>query len=281
MTHAIPRSLPLLALLLVAFGCDKDKSPTTTIPDGTAAAESGSTDATATAEPSVPQEPDPPALAQGAHHYLVGNYEDVVALLEPLYGDLKAREQYRASGLAGGWLALAHAQIVFENGAEPSAHALAMADRTGDPEVVAIAKASHGALLKGNEDYAAAEQAFAAAARAAPQTLPSAVANILRGEALIGRAFGSSASDEIKDPVALETAKQAYADAKRMAEAGIETDVLIGRAEEGLAAIAKYQRNNGEACVHALEAVKRLQAAGASPYLIDGPQRLADELDCK
>lgn len=268
--------LPIaLAALLAVSACDKTDKATTPPTEDT-----GET-STDTMDKSAPQEPDPPVIAEGAHEYLVGHYEKTIELLEPAYQELRDKNQLRASGLAAGWLALAHAQIVFENAEAPSNHAMAMADETNDPEVMAVAKASHGAFLLGNEDYEAAQQAFTDAAKAAPGTLPGAIAQLLRAESLIGEAFGTAASDDVEDPQALEDAKAAYAEAAKVAEAGLETDVIMGRVEEGYAAIAKYQNNKAGICEHALAATKHFQAAGVSDFLAHGAQTYVAEYDCK
>ena len=269
------KRVSLILGLSLLFACDKDKEATEP-----PVVDAPSTDGPAT-EPEVPQEPDPPEIAEAAHAYLLGNYQEVIDKLEPLFQDLEQRQQWRASGLAGGWLALAHAQIVFENAEGPSQHALAMAEKTGDREVKAVAQLAHGAFLMGNEDFTAAQQAFDAAAGAAPETAAGALANILRAESLIGRAFGSGASDKVQNPADLESAKKAYEQAAKTAQSGVENDLILGRVEEGLAAIAKYQGNRDEVCTHAVASVQHYKAAGVSQFLLDGPARLASDHKCE
>lgn len=259
------------ALLLV--GCDKDQK--TTVPDDATANEPASNE-----DSGPPQEPDPPELAQASRLYLSGQYQEAISLLEPLYSGLKDREQRRASGLAGGWLALSHAQIVFENAEEPAQYSMTMAEKTQDPDVVAMAKLAHGAFLLGNEDYQAARTSFDAAASAAPGTTAAALAHILRAEALIGSAFGSGASTDVQNPADLEAAKQAYDAAAKAASSTEESELLLGRSEEGLAAIAKFQGNREAICKHALASLGHYQAAGASDFLIDGPSGLAADHGC-
>ncbi len=281
------KRLALSLALLAPLACGKDKKPTTNPEDAAAATDGAAADAGGdeappqSVEPDVPQEPDPPQIAEGAHQYLLGHYQEAIDLLQPLYTDLKERKQYRASGLAGGWLALAHAQIVFENGQEPSAHALAMADRTADPEVKAVAQLAHGAMLLGNEDYPAATAAFGTAASAAPESVAGALANILRGEALINSAFGTSASEKVENPEDLEAGKKAYADAAAVAKAGKESDALMGRVEEGLAAISRYQGDKPGICTHAKASIDHFTKAGVSDFLAEGSRRLAADFKCK
>ena len=283
------KRLAISLALLAPLACGKDKKPTTP-PEGDTAATGSDTAGDDTTgdepdkepvEPDVPQEPDPAEIAQGAHQYLLGHYQEAIDLLAPVYTDLKERKQYRASGLAGGWLALAHAQIVFENGQEPSKHALEMADRTQDPEVKAVAQLAHGAMLLGNEDYEAAGAAFTNAATAAPETVAGALANILRAESLIGSAFGSSASEKVENPEDLEAAKKAYAAASEVANSGKETDALLGRVEEGLAAVSRYQGDRAGICTHAVASYDHFKKAGVSDFLVEGPRGLAGKFDCK
>jgi tetratricopeptide (TPR) repeat protein len=268
-----------LGLFAVLVSCDKDK--TTTAPDGDVASTAGEGGEQKPDLPDVPQEPDPPQIAQGAHQYMMGNYKETVDLLAPVYADLKQRNQYRASGLAGGWLALAHAQAVVEEAEEPSQHALLMAEHTGDAEVTAVAKLAHGAYLMGQEDFAAASTAFEAAANAAPNSLPGALANLLRAESLIGRAFGGGESESVQDPAALETAKAAYAAAEKTAKAGTETDIIMGRVEEGLAAVARYQNDKAGICQHSKASLEHFAKAGASDTLKEGAKQLAVDFKCE
>ncbi len=280
------KRLVISLALLAPLACDKNKTPTDPPNGDTPATDTGgevgdTEEPKEPIEPDVPQEPDPAEIAEGAHQYLLGHYQEAIDMLAPVYADLKERKQYRASGLAGGWLALAHAQIVFESGQEPSKHALEMADRTQDPEVKAVAQLAHGAMLMGNEDYEAASAAFTNAASAAPETVAGALANILRAESLIGSAFGSSASDKVENPEDLEEAKKAYASASKVAQAGKETDALMGRVEEGLAAVSRYQGDRPAICTHAVASYEHFTKAGVSDFLVEGPRGLADKFDCK
>ena len=278
------KRLALSLALLAPLACGKDKKPTVPPEGDTAASDADTSDIEEPKEPQepdVPQEPDPAEIAQGAHQYLLGHYQEAIDLLEPAYLDLKERKQYRASGLAGGWLALAHAQLVFESGREPTEHALAMADRTQDPEVKAIAQLAHGAMLMGNEDYDAATAAFTRAAATSSKTSAGALANILRAEALIGSAFGSSASDTVENPNDLIEAKNAYDAASDVAKAGTETDALMCRIEEGLAAVSRYQNDKAAVCSHAAASIDHFVKAGVSDFLVEGPRALADKYGCK
>jgi hypothetical protein len=270
-------TLSLLGLLAaLAPACEKkgDKKDDTNVPtDGDADVEKVAIDK------SVPQEPDPPQIAQAAQSYLQGQYDEAVTTLQPLYADLKSRKQYRASGLAGAWLALAHAKKVFEDGKEPADWAAAMAEATGDQEVQAAADLARGAVMLGAEDFAAAEARFQEASRGKDRTVV-ALANILRGEAMILAAFGSGESETMEDPAKLANAKQAY-DVAAKAAAGQPTEkLLMGRVEEGYAALGDYQNDRTAVCTHAVAAIELFQQGGAT-RLIEGPAKLATDEKCE
>lgn len=274
---------PLLAATTVACGPKKQPTtpPATTGGDVADAGDDGAADGGDVVEdPGPPQEPDPIEIAKGRHEILLGHYEQGITILEPVYADLKEREQYRASGLAGAWLAIAHAQIVFENAAEPTAHATAMADKTGDAEVEAAAKLARGTALLAEGDFTAAAESLGAAGKADPGSPESMLALVYDGEALIGSAFGGGST--VVNPDALVEAKAAYAEAaKEAGEAGDEKDILLGRAEEGLAAVADYQKDKSTICGHAFSSIDHYNAAGAADFLVSGPSELASKHKCK
>jgi len=270
-----------LALAPLACGPDKPTTPPTTGPvasgDG---GEDGATPDEPALDPGPPQEPDPAEIAQGRHEVLLGHYQAAIDLLNPVYDDLKTREQFHASGMAGAWLAVAHAQIVFENAEEPATHAAAMADRTGDAGLLAAAKLARGSILLAEGDAAAASQALVAAAAAEPTSVAAALALVYDGEALIGTAFGGGRA--IINPGHLDEAKEAYNNAATAAPGtGDEADALLGRADEGLAAIADYQKDKDATCKHAFASIDHYKAAGAADFLVSGPSELASKRKCK
>ena len=152
--------------------------------------------ATSLSNPTLRRTPTHPRSPPASRTYLNGEAQKVIDSLQPIYEDLKERKQYRASGLAAGLLALAHAEVVFENAEEPSAHANEMAELTKDPEVISLAKIAHGSYLLEGKDYPAAAEAFGAATAAAPDTVEAALADIFRAKALINTAFGHSREHE-------------------------------------------------------------------------------------
>ena len=185
-----------LVLALALLGCHPKGGKTETPDDG----KKDDGPPKVVIDDSVKQEPDPPQLAEAQSKYLAGEYEGVVSLLQPLYDDLKTRNQYRASALAATWLTLAHAEQVFENGKEPSEWAAAMAEATADTDVAAAAKLARGAYLIGDQEFATAAATLDEAAKAAKTPSLAALAHVLRAEALINGAF---AGGEDAQPLSL------------------------------------------------------------------------------
>jgi hypothetical protein len=263
----------LLCVLVAAIGCEK-KDDKTKHPDP----DNGGAKAVKV-DTSVPQEPDPPEIAAGAKQYLMGDYDAAIATLQPLFDDLKQRNQYRASALAGTWLALAHAEQVFENGKEPAEWAASMAESIEDKDVDNAAKVAMAAYLIGNEEFDQAATSLEGAGTAKDPALVV-MAQLLRAEALIGAAFGSGDEAELlKDPEKLEVAKQAY-DAAAGAAKGSPTEKLLnGRIEEGYAALADYKKKKDEVCAHATAAFQAFKDEGAT-RLLEGPAKLATANKC-
>ena len=266
------------ALLLVALALAScEKKPEPTVDPGAA---TGDTDAPPPVklDDSVPQEPDPAEIAQGQQKYLVGEYADVITLLQPLYADLKERKQYRASALAGTWLALAHAKSVFENSKEPAEWALSMAASTADAEVAAAVALAMGAYQIGNEDFDHAITSLAGAA-ASPDAGTAALGHVLKAEALIGAAFGGGESETVQHPEKFDEAKAEYDAAAASAKGHAAEDLLMGRIEEGYAALADYRKDKAGVCPHALAALSAFSRGGAK-RLLEGPAELARDNKC-
>ncbi len=278
--------LPVLCASL-AVGCGKKNEKTNPPADGGDVADSGG-DATDSGDgdggddgpfvPDVPQDPDPPEIDTGRHQYLMGQYAEAVATLEPLYADLKERKQYRASALAGGWLAVAHSQMVFENADEPSQHAVAMGDLTKDPEVVAVAKIARGAFFISQGDTDAATQTLQGAVAKMQPGVVGAVAHLLHAEAMIGSAFGGG--DTLVNPADLDVAKKSYDAAAALAKGSADEDILLGRIHEGLAAVGKYKNDQTLLCDNAFASIDAYKAAGAAD-LSDIPNKIATDGRCK
>lgn len=263
-----------LVLALALFGCHP-KDGKTENPTG------GETDGPpkVVIDDSVKQEPDPPQLAEAQAKYLVGDYETVVALLQPVYDDLKARNQYRASAFAATWLTLAHAEQVFENGKEPSEWAAAMAEATADSEVAAAAKLARGAYLIGDQEFASAASTLDEAAKAAKTPSLAALAHVLRAEALINGAFQGGEDESLQHPEMLDEAKAAYDAAAALAKGDDALSLVLARAHEGYAALANYRKQHDEVCSQATIAIQLYAAKGAT-RLLQVPAELASDNKC-
>lgn len=265
-----------LCAALTLVGCDKKKGETTP-PDE----ELGTTTdigPKVTLDTSVPQEPDPPEIAQATQQYLLGEYETAIGILQPVYAELKKDNQYRASALAGAWLALAHAEQVFENGKEPAEHAATMAAGTKDPDVDAAAALALGAYQIGNEEFDKAATTLEGTSVATDQGIVV-VGHLLRAEALIGAAFGTGEDENMKDPAKLEAAKSAYDAAATAAKGHFAEPLLRGRIEEGYAALADYKKDKAAVCTHAAASYEALKNQGAT-RLLEGPAKLATANKC-
>jgi hypothetical protein len=269
------RTACLFALALFATACDKKQPP----PDPPAD-EGDATDATppVAIDDSVPQEPDPPEIAAAADLYLKGEYARVIETLTPIFADLREREQYRASALAGMWLTLAHAESVFENGKEPSAWAESMAQSTDDPEVDAAAGLAMAVYLTGAEEYDRALQHVAVAAAASVPHL-AAMGEIARAEVYIAAAFGGSDSESVQHPEKFDDAQAAYDAAVGKAKGTPVEDLLVGRIEEGYAALADYRKKKAEICPHAIASLTAFRKAGATAML-EGPLEIGRSAKC-
>jgi hypothetical protein len=108
------------------------------------------------------------------------------------------------------------------------------------------------------------------------------LAHILHAESRIGTAFGSASNTQLEKPEDLEAAKQSYEAAIAAADkAGNEREALLGRAKEGMAAIAKYKNDKVALCTHALAAIAHYETAGVSEFLSGGPSEMASDAKCK
>lgn len=270
------RVILLMSIALLAYAC---KNQATHSSNGGNAAQHPSSE-----QPKVVQEPDPPEIISSRSLYLLGNYPQVISTLQPLLVDLKQNNKHRAAGLAASWLALALVHDVAETAEEPAQFALSMAEQTGDAEVKSIAKIAYGAYFLGVEDYTHASTIFSEAIALNQSGPNAALAFIFQGDAQIGLAFAGE--EQITKPEELDGAIASYGRARSLAENqsinnAQEKSVLLARALEGLAAVARYQGKNGEACTQAEQVIKLYENAGATQYMIDGALQLKQQANCK
>ncbi len=277
------RTLICLTAFALLGACKKDPE-TTTPPDGDKAG-GDKTGETPTggdtgAAPAVPQEPDPPAIAEAREQYLLGNYDKAKEILEPLTADLKSRQQLRASGLSAGWLALAVVDPVAENAKEPADHAVAMGEATGDKEVQIVAKLAYGAYQLGTDDDVGAAASFEAAFKLQNDGPNAGLALVLYGEAKVSMAFGGEEKEQIAKPQELDSAGSTFVKAQRMAAGAPGNELIAARAYEGMASVANYKKSFKEACTQADEAMKIYKAKNAGQPLIDRVQAIQEAANC-
>ncbi|MBK9753152.1 MAG: hypothetical protein IPO88_06530 [Nannocystis sp.] len=273
------RTLLCLTAFALLGACKKD--PDTTKPDDPKPGDTGGApgDTGGAVTPGVPQEPDPPAIAQARDQYILGNFDKAKEILEPLTADLKARQQLRASGLSAGWLALSVVEPVAENAKEPAEHAVAMGDQTADKEVQVIAKLALGAYQLGMDEDANAATNFEAAYKLQSDGPNAGLALVLYGEAKINMAFGGEDKDQLANPGELDSAASTFVKAQRTATAP-GSELIAARALEGLASVANYKKNFKEACTQAEEALKIYAAKSAGQALVERIEAIKDAANC-
>lgn len=268
----IALSLLLSLTPLALEGCKKDGDSTT--PDDAASTTGDAPDDGGDEGPEVvPQDPDPPELAQALQSFVLGDMAAVTGATEPLMGTLTEPSQARANGIASALFALATAEDLAENAQEPAENALAKANEVHDPEVLQLAHIALGAHHVGVGDGAAAQTEFEAAlAESGPNT---ALANLYLAQAHVAQAFDES--DKLVNPGKLDEAAAAY----QAAIDGSEDAGIKGRGLSGLAAVAKFRGKLADVCTHAAAAAEQLTAAGANAYLTEVPSILSNDAKCK
>jgi hypothetical protein len=153
-----------------------------------------------------------------------------------------------------------------------------MSQSTGDPEVAAAAALAMAAYQIGNEEFDPAIVSLAPAL-AAKDAGTAALGHVLKAEALIGAAFGGGESETVQHPEKFDEAKTEYDAAAASAKGHASEDLLMGRIEEGYAALADYRKDKAGVCPHAVAALAAFSRAGAK-RLIEGPAELARDNKC-
>jgi len=275
------RTLLCLTAFALLGACGKKPTDTTPPGDPTTGDTGTKTNDPAGGQTGVPQEPDPPAIAQAREQYLLGNYDKSKELLEPLTADLKTRQQLRASGLSAGWLALAVVDPVAENAKEPAEHAVAMGDQTGDKEVQILGKLALGSYQLGTDDPANAATQFEAAYKLQTDGPHASLALVLYGQAKVNMAFGGEEKDQIAHPEELDSAASTFIKAQRLAASQPGSEMVAARAYEGIASVANYKKNFKEACTQIAEAAKIYKTKGAGQPLVERVNAIMDAAKCE
>lgn len=275
------RLLICCAAFALIGGCKKPDAENPVPPESGGGSDVGGGDVGGGEEapPEVPQEPDPPAIAEARAQVLIADFAGAKEKLTPLATDLKDRSQYRASGLASAWLALAVVNEIAEEAHPHADYAMAMADKTQDKEVVIAANLASGAYHAGVEHFDEAITRFEAAFNADRAGISAPLALILFGEAKISMAF--DADDNLAKPQELDSAATSFLKARDLAASQPENAALVGRATIGMAAVARYKGDNKKACELLKEASAAYQSAGAKEFLTSGADALHDAARCK
>jgi hypothetical protein len=264
-------ALPLLTCCLGIALVACDKEPTVT-PDDTPVADAPTDDPAEAAGPALPeQDPDPAEIASAREQLELGNHEAVISTLEPVVAACTSDTQVRARAMANALLAMAKSVDLAEAGKEPSEAAIADAARLADPEVEQYAFTAHGVYLVGVQDAATA-QADLEKAAAAEGSLRD-FARLTLAEALLNQAFDEN--DKVVDPSKLDDAKAQYDGLL----ADTQSSAMKGRAETGLAALAKYRHDKAAICTHVAAANEHYEAASASDFIKEVPNLLGKK--CK
>ena len=237
------RTLLCLTAFALLGACGK--KPTDTTPPGDPNGDTGAKIGDpAGGQTGVPQEPDPPAIAQAREQYMLGNYDKAKELLEPLIADLKTRQQLRASGLSAGWLALGSYQL-------------------------------------GTDDPASAATQFEAAYKLHTDGPHASLALVLYGQAKVNMAFGGEEKDQIAHPEELDSAASTFIKAQRLAASQPGSEMVAARAYEGIASVANYKKNFKEACTQIAEAAKIYKTKSAGQPLIERVNAIMEAAKCE
>jgi tetratricopeptide (TPR) repeat protein len=277
------RLLVFCAAFTLVTACKKDDATQPPDEGATAAGETGDSageggEKAEPADPGVPQEPDPPEIAEARTKVIAAEFEPAATTLEPMWKDLRDREQYRASGLAAAWYSLAVVNDIAENAHESAEYAVTMAEKTGDPEVVAAANIAIGSYNLGIERYDEAIAALEKAFEADRKGKDAALAMIVYSEVRISNAFGGT--DQITKPEELDAAATALEKAQKIADEQGQ-DVLLGRALVNRAAVARYKGDDKRACALVMQGMEKYESGGAGEWLTSGGQALKDAAMCK
>ena len=266
------RAISLYAIafvgLFAATSCEKKESAETVAPQDAAAQIDGEEGAAVPKK--VPQQPDPEEIAQARDLYLAGNYAQVGELLSGKAEGWEGDDRQRARALANAWLALAAVEEVPENAKRTAEAAETEARAVDDMEARQLANLAKASYLIGISDHPTACKVLERSVELSDSYLG--LLHVIQGQCLINLAFEGEA---IAHPEKLVAAQAEFEKARSDGSSAI-----VGRALEGLAAVAKYQGKRDQICPLVLEAKSSYEAASASEYLLEGPTRLAEESNC-
>jgi hypothetical protein len=266
--------LSCLSLGTLASACKKDGETVVTPDDAADDADGGDEGVEESTEAQVvypEQDPDPAELATGMERYLLGHYDEVVTLLEPMSQSLTEDSQIRARGIASSIFAMAAGEDIAENAHAPAELAVELSGRLADDELTQLAKLALASYHMGVAEYAQAQGEIDSVKDL--DTPHGDLAMLLWSNAVLGQAFED---DKLKFPEKLDEAKAGY----ESVFGSSQSDVIKGRAADGITAIGFYKKDKALTCEWAAKAGSLYESVGASDYMKEGPKGPAEALRC-
>lgn len=224
----------------------------------------------------ITQIADPEPVKNAADLYWKGSYEDIVSALEPALSNWSEPNKQRASGLAHGWIAMAHAEQLPENAQAHVETANKIAKEIEDDEVETLALIANALSLVA---MAQAQEAYDLLTQLSePSDLElQRLLHIAQAKIAINLAF--DAQERLAHPEKLDEAEQNYR--KVRPYTGEHGNALMGHVHEGLAAIAKFRGQSEMMCEQAKKAKVAYKEGSASDLLQSGPVHMLTTGGCK
>lgn len=272
----------LVSLLCLQAGCKKKQQATTEQPE--VAADPTKTEAKKQkskkkgneASQAITQIADPEAVKNAADLYWKGGYEDIVSALEPAIPNWDKPNTQRASGLAHGWIAMAHAEQLPENAQAHVETANQIAQEIEDEEVLTLAQIANALSLVAMAQAQEAYDLLNALSEPSDHELQR-LLHIAQAKIAINLAF--DAQERLAHPEKLDEAEQNYR--KVRPYEGDHGNALMGHVHEGLAAIAKFRGESQMMCEQAKKARVAYKEGSASDLLQSGPVHMLTSGGCK
>lgn len=271
----------LVSLLCLQTGCKKKQQSATEQPELSSrkskrAKRSKSKKKANKESAPIEQIADPEPVKNAADLYWKGGYEDIVSALEPALPNWSEPNKQRASGLAHGWIALAHAEQLPENAQAHVETASQIAQNIEDDEVETLAQIANALSLVA---MAQAQEAYDLLTHLSePSDLElQRLLYIAQAKIAINLAF--DAQERLAHPEKLDEAEQSYR--KVRPYQGDHGNALMGHVHEGLAAIAKFRGQSAMMCEQAKKARVAYKEGSASELLQSGPVHMLNSGGCK
>lgn len=269
-----------MSLLCLQAGCKKKQQSGTESPEAAAQPAGELADTASNKKPKkdaqiIEQIADPEPVKNAADLYWKGGYEDIVSALEPALPNWSEPNKQRASGLAHGWIALAHAEQLPENAQAHVETASEIAQNIEDEDVQTLAQIANALSLVA---MAQAQEAYDLLTKLSePDDLElQRLLYIAQAKIAINLAF--DAQERLAHPEKLVEAEESYR--KVRPYQGDHGNALMGHVHEGLAAIAKFRGESKMMCEQAKKARVAYKEGSASELLQSGPTQMLNSGSC-